>query len=214
MEKFQEPPIEQKPVARWTVWPPLDSASNPRTVAAKKAWHGDSSSTRRCSGALHTPPVGQQRHRHEFGHGGPSLPSRRPRRFIWAATEDRPTRTRRTGTESDARGNGMPCQPWFAVAAGEYREQSRPAGQGRAGQCPVHAFGRSVVVRLHTCIATSCFFFFLSLLLHFCPLLLLCFFSLFFIQVTFLFFPPPPCRVKLDVGSCTYVDGILFQQVC
>jgi hypothetical protein len=35
----------------------------------------------------------------------------------------------------------------------EYREQSRPAGQ-----CPVHAFGRSVVVRLHTCIATSCFF--------------------------------------------------------
>jgi hypothetical protein len=95
----------------------------------------------------------------------------------------------------------------------EYREQSRPAGQ-----CPVHAFGRSVVVRLHTCIATSCFFPLLSLLLHFCPLLLLCFFfSLFFIQVTFLFFffpPRPPCRVKLDVGSCTYVDGILFQQVC
>lgn len=107
--------------------------------------------------------------------GGP-LPSRRPRRFIWAATEDRPTRTRRTGTESDAR--GMPCHPWFA--AGDRVPRAEQAS--RAGLGTVHAFGRSVVVRLHTCIATSCFFFpLLSLLLHFCPLLLLCFFSLSFL---------------------------------
>lgn len=186
MEKFQEPPIEQKPVARWTVWPPLDSASNPRTVAAKKAWHGDSSSTRRCSGALHTPPVGQQRHRHEFGHGGPSLPSRRPRRFIWAATEDRPTRTRRTGTESDARGNGMPCQPWFA--AGDRVPRAEQASRAVPSAC-IWSLGGGAVAYLHR---NKLFFsspFAIASFLS--PFALVFFFSLFFIQVTFLFFFPP-----------------------
>lgn len=209
MEKFQEPPIEQKPVARWTVCPPLD----PHRIQGLSLQRKHGMVTARRRGGAVEPYIhrrwGSRGTVTSSAAGGP-LPSRRPRRFIWAATEDRPTRTRRTGTESDARGNGMPCQPWFA--AGEYREQSRPAGQGWA-QC-MHLVARWWC----GCILASQQAVFFSLSFRYCfifvPFCSCVFFLSLFYTSDISFFFPSLCRVKLDVGSCTYVDGILFQQVC
>lgn len=185
---------------------PARSASNPRTVAAKKAWHGDSSSTRRCSGALHTPPVGQQRHRHEFGRRGPSPISSAP--SLYMGGHGGPA-------HSHASHRHRVRRPWHAmppmVCCWRSSTESR-AGQQGSAQC-MHLVARWWCGCI---LASQQAVFFLSF--RYCFIFVPFCSCVFFLSLLYTsdisFFFSSPCRVKLDVGSCTYVDGILFQQVC
>lgn len=139
MEKFQEPPIEQKPVARWTVCPPLD----PHRIQGLSLQRKHGMVTARRRGGAVEPYI----HR-RWGSRGTvtSSAAGAPLSHLVGpvALYGRP---RRTGPLARV----APAPSQTPVACRASHGLLLESTESRAGQLgsAVHAFGRSVVVRLH-----------------------------------------------------------------